>query len=184
LRVNREIRASKVRVIGKDGNQLGVMPTRQAMAIAEEDGLDLVEVVPNAMPPVCKILDYGKYRYQQTKKEKESRKTQHQVKIKEVKLKPNIDEHDLQTKINRARDFIVKGNKVKITCMFRGREMLHIDLGKKVVNRFCVALEDIATVEMPTKMMGRMMTTVIAPLAGKKSKSTKMEFSRAKDEDK
>lgn len=183
LRINRAIRADKVRVIGADGRQLGVMPVRQALALAEEAGLDLVEVVPKAIPPVCKILDYGKYRYQQTKKEKETRKSQHQVKVKEVKLKPNIDEHDLQTKIKHAREFIQKGNKVKITCMFRGREMLHLDLGKKLVKRFCEELEDIAQIEAPPKQQGRMLTTVIAP-STKKTKSAKMELERAKNENK
>ncbi len=131
-------------------------------------------MVPKAIPPVCKILDYGKFRYQQTKKEKETRKSQHQIKVKEVKLKPNIDEHDLQTKLKHAREFLLKGNKVKITCMFRGREMLHIDLGKKVVNRFCEELADVASIEAPAKMQGRMMTTVLSP-ASKKVKSSKPE---------
>ena len=181
MRINREIRADRVRVIGADGKQLGVMPTRQAMTLAQQENLDLVEVVPNSNPPVCKILDYGKFRYQQTKKEKESRKTQHQVKVKEVKLKPNIDEHDLQTKIKRAKEFLLKGNKVKITCMFRGREMLHMDLGRKVVDRFCKELDEFAMIEAPPKMMGRILTTVLAPQI-KKSKLVKMENHSDKNE--
>ena len=123
MRINREIRAPKVRLIGKDGKQIGVVSIADAQSHAQRDGLDLVEISPNAEPPVCKIVDYGKYRYQMTKKERESKKGQHQAKLKEIKIKPNIDEHDLQVKIKRAREFIEKGNKVRVTCMFREREM-------------------------------------------------------------
>jgi translation initiation factor IF-3 len=169
LRINREIRAEKIRVIAEDGTQLGVMTPREAIFQAEQDGLDLVEIAPNAKPPVCKIIDYGKFRYHQTKKEKESRKAQHQVKVKEIKVKPNIDVHDFQTKVKHAREFITKGNKVRITCMFRGREMLHLDLGEKVVQKFCEELADIAACEAPPKQMGRSLTTVLNPV-GKKPK--------------
>ncbi len=169
MRINREIRADKVRVISEAGEQIGVMSLREALAKAEEVNLDLVEISPLAKPPVVKIVDYGKFRYQQQKKEKDSKKAQVQIKVKEVKLKPNIDEHDFQTKLKHARDFILKGNKVRISVMFRGREMLHIDLGYKVVSRFCDDLSDIASVETNSKMMGRTMTTVLTP-SGKKPK--------------
>jgi translation initiation factor IF-3 len=163
LRINRQIRAPKVRVIGPEGDQIGVLLLKDALLKAQEANLDLVEVAPNAEPPVCKIVDYGKFRYDQTKREKESKKAQHQVRVKEVKLKPNIDEHDFQTKLKQARGFIEKGNKVKVTCMFRGREMVHTDLGQKVVQNFCKGLEDIALVEAPPKLLGRSLIGVLAP---------------------
>lgn len=169
MRINRQIRADKIRVIGSDGKQLGVMSPRDALAQAQEEGLDLVEISPNAKPPVCKIIDYGKFRYSQTKKEKETRKATHQVKVKEIKVKPNIDVHDLNTKLKHAREFLLKGNKVRVTCSFRGREMLHLDLGRKVVKQFCEELEDIAQIEAPLKQMGRTMSLVLAPL-GKRTK--------------
>jgi translation initiation factor IF-3 len=167
LKVNREIRAPKVRLIGKDGSQIGVVSIKDAMMHAEQAGLDLVEISPNASPPVCKIIDYGKYRYQITKKERESKKAQHQAKLKEIKVKPNIDEHDLMTKIKHAREFIEKGNKVRVTCMFRGREMAHPELGEKVTERFVQELKDIAQVEASPKLMGRNLSLVLAP-QGKK----------------
>ncbi len=168
MRINREIRAEKVRVIGSDGSQIGVMLVRDAVKQAEEEGLDLVEIAPNANPPVCKIIDFGKFKYHQLKKEKESKKSQHQVKVKEIKFKPNIDKHDFLTKEKHARDFLLKGNKVRITCTFRGREMLHTDLGEKVVQQLCDDLSDISIVESPIKLFGRTITLVLAPM-GKKS---------------
>jgi len=168
LRINREIRVPRVRVIDKDGAQLGVLLTSEAIMRAEMAGLDLVEVSASADPPVCKIIDYGKFRYQLTKKEKESKKSQHQVKVKEVKLKPNTDDHDLQVKMRHAREFIEKGNKVRITCTFRGREMQHPEFGERVVRTFCEGLADIATEEAPAKLMGRSLSTVLAPGAKKK----------------
>jgi translation initiation factor IF-3 len=156
-----------VRVIDKDGGQLGVLTLIDALNRAEASGLDLVEISPSADPPVCKIIDYGKYRYQQTKKEKESKKSQHQVKVKEIKVKPNTDEHDLMTKLRHAREFIAKGNKVRITCVFRGREMMHTEFGEKVVKRMCQELSDIATAESPAKMFGRNLSVVLVP-GGKK----------------
>jgi len=173
LKVNREIRAPKVRVIAQTGEQLGVMALYEALAKAEEAGLDLVEIVPGSVPPVCKIINYGKFRYDQTKREKESKKSQHQVKVKEVKLKPNIDDHDLQTKIRHAKDFIAKGNKVKVSCMFRGRELMHPEIGERVVKEFCEELEDIAMAESPAKMLGRMLSVVLAPGAKKKKEAPK-----------
>lgn len=169
MRINREIRADRLRVITEDGDQLGILTFREALAKAEEMGLDLVEIAPTAKPPVAKIIDYGKLRYLQAKKEKEGKKAQVVIKVKEIKLKPNIDIHDFQTKLKHAREFIVKGNKVRLTIMFRGREMLHLDLGQKVVKEFCEELADIAIVEAPPKLMGRAMSTTLAP-SGKRPK--------------
>ena len=181
LRINKQIRAPKVRVIDSDGNQVGLMGSREALTLAQSQGLDLVEIAPNANPPVCKIIDYGKYRYDQTKKEKESKKSQHQVKIKEIKLKPNIDEHDFQTKIKKAYSFLEKGNKVKITCTFRGRETAYPQLGQRVVDLMCKELEAIAQVESPAKMLGKSMTCILSPGA---AKGKRKETSNAKNEDK
>ncbi len=169
MRINRQIRASSVRVIGKDGGQVGVLSIQEAQALADSDKLDLVEISPNAQPPVCKIVDYGKFKYQQTKKDKENKKTQHQVKIKEIKVKPNTDEHDLQVKLKRARDFIQKNNKVRVTCMFRGREMAHPEIGRRVVQKIVDELADIATAEAFPKQMGRNLSVTLAP-GVKKSK--------------
>ncbi|MBM3207656.1 MAG: translation initiation factor IF-3 [Chlamydiae bacterium] len=167
-RINREIRAAKVRVIDQDGEQLGVLTVPEAIAKAELAGLDLVEIAPNAEPPVCKIIDYGKYRYQMTKKEKESKKSQHQVKVKEIKIKPTTDEHDIQVKVKHAREFIAKGDKVRITCVFRGRELMHPEIGKKAVDKICEDLSDIATPEAEARLMGRNLSTVLAPGSKKK----------------
>ena len=168
MRTNRAIRVPEVRLIGKDGDQIGVVPTAKALELAQEAELDLVEISPRAKPPVCKIIDYGKYRYEQTKKEKENKKAQHQVKLKEVKTKPNIDEHDLQTKLRRAKDFLEKGNKVRVTCTFRGREMAHPEIGRRVVDRFCEELKELSQIETPAKQMGRNLSLVLAPLGKKK----------------
>ena len=167
MKINREIRALKVRVIDKDGNQLGVLTIAEALSRAESAGLDLIEIAPNAEPPVCKIIDYGKYRYQLTKKEKENKKAQHQVKVKEIKVKPNTDEHDVETKLKHAKEFISKGNKVRLTCVFRGREMMHPEFGQGVIKRMIEALAEIAAPESPAKMLGRNLSVVLAP-GGKK----------------
>jgi len=166
--LNREIRAPKVRVIGSTGEQMGVMNARDALKLAEDEGLDLVEIAPNAVPPVCKIVDYGKFRYDQTKREKESKKASHQIKVKEVKLKPNIDEHDLQTKLKHAKDFLEKGNKVKFTCMFRGREMAHTSIGQRLMQKVVEELQEVAMVESPVSLFGRFLTVVLAPQKKKK----------------
>lgn len=158
-----------MRVIDKDGTQVGIITCMEAIRMAENAGLDLVEIAPNAEPPVCKIIDYGKYRYQMTKKEKESKKSQHQVKVKEIKVKPNTDQHDLQFKIKRAREFIEKGNKVRLTCTFRGREQAHPEFGERVLQRIIDDLSDISTPEAPVKKFGRNMSTVIAPGTKKKT---------------
>ena len=168
MRINKQIRTPKVRLIGKDGKQIGIIEITQALMQAQQDGLDLVEISPNAKPPVCKIIDYGKFRYQLTKKEKESKKAQHQAKLKEIKVKPNIDDHDLQFKIRHAREFIEKGNKVRVTCMFRGREMARTELGEKVTNKIIDELQDIAQTESPPKLMGRNLSLVLAPIGKKK----------------
>ena len=170
LRINRRIRAPKVRVIGADGSQVGILLIKEALTLAEQEGLDLVEISPNASPPVCKIIDYGKYRYDQTKREKESKKSQHQIKVKEVKLKPNIDEHDFQTKLKASRRFIEEGNKVKLTCFFRGREMAYPERGEAVVKRMIEELQDIAQVESPAKLIGRSINCVLFPAITKKKK--------------
>lgn len=149
--------------------------------MSEEAGLDLVEIAPEAKPPVCKVIDYGKFRYDQTKKEKESRKARHVIKVKEIKVKPNIDDHDFETKLRHAKSFLEEGNKVKVTCQFRGREMAHTEIGEKVVAKFCAALEEISQAESEPKRLGRFLNVVLAP-CGKKKKS--QEISRAKDEDK
>lgn len=168
MRINKQIRAPKVRVINSVGEQVGVLSIDEALDLAKEEGLDLVEIAPQANPPVCKVIDYGKFRYQQTKKEKENKKAQHQSKLKEVKMKPNIDEHDFQVKLKRARDFILKGDKVKVTCVFRGREIVHSEIGKGMMGRFCEALMDIANVESEAKLLGRSLSLVLAPLGKKK----------------
>lgn len=171
MRVNREIKAPKVRVIGQDGEQIGIMSVADALQQASDAKKDLVEISPNSTPPVCKIIDYGKFRYDQTKREKESKKASHQVKIKEVKVKPNISEHDLQTKLRHAKEFLIKGNKVKISCMFRGRQMAHTDIGQRVVQQMVQALteeHEVAIVESPVKLFGRFITVVLAPAQKKK----------------
>lgn len=173
MKANREIRAPKVRVISQTGEQIGIISTQEALARAEEAGLDLVEIVPGSSPPVCKIMNYGKFRYDQTKREKENKKTQHQIKVKEIKLKPNIDENDLNTKLRHARDFIQKGNKVKLTCTFRGREMMHPEIGEKIVQKFCDELDEIAMPEAPMKMFGRILNVVLAPGSKKKKEAPK-----------
>jgi translation initiation factor IF-3 len=170
LRINRQIRTSNVRLIGSDGKQIGIVPLSKALKLAEEEDLDLVEIAPNASPPVCKIIDYGKYKYQQIKKEKENKKSQHLVKIKEIKFKPNIDKHDFLTKEKHIKEFIEKGYKVRISLFFRGREMLHVDLGKKVLQTLIDDLKDISVVEAPIKLMGKNMSTMLAPMSSKKRK--------------
>lgn len=151
------------------------MALYEALDRAAEAGLDLVEIVPGSNPPVCKIINYGKFRYDQTKREKESKKAQHQIKVKEVKLKPNIDTHDLETKKKHAREFISKGNKVKITCTFRGREMAHPEIGQKIVHDFVEEMEDVATAESDAKLMGKMLTVILAPGAKKKKEAPKTQ---------
>ena len=155
--INEQIRDREIRLIGEDGQQLGIMSSREAMKIAREAELDLVKIAPQAKPPVCKIIDYGKYRYELARKEKEAKKKQKLIEIKEVRLSPNIDSNDLNTKIASARKFIEKGNKVKVTLRFRGREMAHVQSSRHILDEFAKALEDIALVDKPAKMEGRSM---------------------------
>ncbi|MBS0654691.1 MAG: translation initiation factor IF-3 [Verrucomicrobia bacterium] len=170
MRVNHDIRAPKLRVISATGEQLGVLSFHEALSLAQQQGLDLVEVVAKEVPPVCKIIDYGKFRYDQTKREKESKKSQHQVKVKELKVSPNISEHDLDVKLRHAREFLEAGNKVKISCLFRGREMMHPEFGERLFDKIKQVLEDLAIIEVPAKMFGRMLSMILAPGAKKKGK--------------
>ena len=158
LMINEQIRDREVRVVSATGEQLGIMSSRDAFKLAQEAGLDLVKIAPTARPPVCKIIDYGKFRYEQARKEKEAKKKQKTVEIKEVRLSPNIDENDLNTKAGAARKFITKGNRVKVTLRFRGREMAHVQSSKVILDEFAKRLEDVAVVEKPPKMEGRSMT--------------------------
>lgn len=158
LLINEQIRDKEVRVVGEDGEQLGIMSSRDAMKLAEEAGLDLVKIAPTAKPPVCKIVDYGKFKYEQTRKEKEAKKKQKVIEIKEIRLSPNIDTNDLNTKMNAARKFLSKGDKVKITLRFRGREMAHMANSKHILDDFAQELSDIAVVEKAPKVEGRSMT--------------------------
>ena len=160
--INEQIRDREIRLIGEDGAQLGIMSAREAMKIAQEAELDLVKIAPAAKPPVCKIIDYGKYKYEQARKEKEAKKKQKTVEVKEVRLSPNIDTNDLNTKINNAKKFISKGNKVKVTLRFRGREMAHVQQSKHILDDFAETLADVAVVEKPAKMEGRAMSMVLA----------------------
>ena len=155
--INEQIRDREIRLIGEDGQQLGIMSSREAMKIAREAELDLVKIAPQAKPPVCKIIDYGKYRYELARKEKEAKKKQKTIEVKEVRLSPNIDSNDMNTKIASARKFIEKGNKVKVTLRFRGREMAHVQSSRHILDEFAKALEDIALVDKPAKMEGRSM---------------------------
>ena len=160
--INEQIRDREVRVIGADGTQLGIMSAREAFKLAQEAELDLVKIAPTAKPPVCKIIDYGMYRFEMARNEKEARKKQKTVEIKEVRLSPNIESNDLNTKINAARKFITKGDKVKVSLRFRGREMAHVQNSKHILDDFAEALSEIATVEKAPKMEGRSMTMVLA----------------------
>lgn len=155
--INGQIRDREVRVIGTDGEQLGVMSARDAQKLADEAELDLIKIAPKAKPPVCKIMDYGKFRYEQQKREKEAKKKQHVVETKEIRLSPNVEMNDLKTKANNARKFITKGDKVKVTLRFRGREMAHIGSSAHVLDDFAKMLEDIAQVSKAAKLEGRNM---------------------------
>ncbi len=162
LMLNEQIRDKEIRLIGEDGEQLGIMSAKDAMKMAKEAGLDLVKIAPTAKPPVCKIVDYGKYRYEQARREKEAKKKQKVTEVKEIHLSPNIDVNDLTTKANQARKFVEKGNKVKVALRFRGREMAHMATGKEVLDTFFEKLSDIAVVEKPAKLEGRSMIMVLA----------------------
>ncbi|MFT3983366.1 MAG: translation initiation factor IF-3 [Lachnospiraceae bacterium] len=156
--INEQIRDKEVRVVGEEGEQLGVMPVKDAQKLAEDAGLDLVKIAPTAKPPVCKIVDYGKFKYEQTRRDKEAKKKQKVIDIKEVRMSPNIDTNDLNTKINAARKFIQKGDRVKVTLRFRGREMAHMHSSRHILDNFAESLADIAVIEKPPKVEGRTMT--------------------------
>lgn len=167
MRINEEIRAREVRVIGSDGEQLGIMSGREAQQLAYEKHLDLVEIAPTAKPPVCRIMDYGKYRYEQQKREKESRKKQKTFDIKEVKLRPGIEEHDFNVKFKNAVRFLEDGDKVKVTIMLRGRELSHPELGEVLLNKMAAQLKEMAVVERQPKLEGKNMIMIVAPKPSK-----------------
>lgn len=163
MRSNRRIRVPEVRLINAEGEQLGVYATYEAIRLAEQDGLDLVEISPHARPPVCKIMDYGKYKYEQSKKRHEAKKHQIVVKTKEIKMRPATDEHDLQTKLKHIRRFLEEGNKVKITVRFRGREMAHREQGKERLERIMGEVGELGQLDQYPKLEGRMMSMILAP---------------------
>ena len=165
MQINEDIRDREVRVVTDGGEQLGIMSAKEALRKAEERNLDLVKISPNAKPPVCKIMDYGKYRFEQSKREKENRKNQRVIEIKEIRLSLNIDTHDFETKVNHAHKFLKAGNKVKVSIRFRGREMAHPQIGEFSMKRFAEACEEFATVEKPAKLEGRQMLMFLAPKA-------------------
>ena len=160
--INEQIRDKEVRLIGPDGEQIGVMSSKEAYFKAKDAGLDLVKISPNAKPPVCKIVDYGKYRYEQTRKAKEAKKKQRTVETKEIRLSPNIDTNDLNTKVNQTKKFLQKGNKIKVSLRFRGREMAHKDVGREILNSFYEQLKDVAVGDTPAKMEGRSMVMFLS----------------------
>ncbi len=157
------IRVREVRVISPEGEQLGILPIEEALAVAQERELDLVEVAPNERPPVCRIMDFGKYKYQQAKRSQEAKKRQKVIQTKEVKMRPKTEEHDYQFKMRHARRFLEEGDKVKVTVLFRGREMDHIDLGQRILDRVIADCKDVATIEQHPKFEGQALTTVLTP---------------------
>lgn len=175
MQVNEEIRDREVRVIGADGAQLGIMPTRKALELAEEAELDLVKIVPTAVPPVCKLIDYDKHRYEQAKREKELRKNQKVVEIKEVQLSATIEENDIAIKAKSAIKFLNEGNKVKVSIRFRGRQITHSDIGMQVMNDFIERVKDVATVERRPMIEGRHMLMILVPKTEKAQKAEKAD---------
>ena len=167
MQINEEITDKEVRLISNDGEQLGIVSAAQAQKLAAEKNLDLVKIAPQAKPPVCKIMDYGKYRFEQSKREKEAKKNQRVIEIKEIRLSPNIDVHDFDTKVGHARKFLAAGNKIKVSIRFRGREMTHTDLGLSIMAQFAEKCADIAAVEKPAKLEGRQMLMFLAPKSAK-----------------
>ena len=161
--MNYLIKTSPVRLIDSENNQVGVVNIDAAMDMAKEVGLDLVEIAPNSEPPVCRIMDYGKFRYQQKQKEKKSHKKQHNIVIKEIRLRPKIDKHDLDTKLGHARKFIEKGNRVQFSMLFRGREMLHLEQGREIMANIVETMEDIAKIDRHPNLQGRRMTMTVVP---------------------
>jgi len=171
--INEQIRDKEVRLIGEEGEQLGIMSAKEAMKLAEEAGLDLVKIAPTAQPPVCKIVDYGKYKYEQGKREKENKKKQQVVEVKEVQLSCRIEKHDLDTKVQRAIKFLKEGNKVRVCLRFKGREMAHQDLGREVVANFCELCSEFSTIDKPPVLEGRQISVFLMPVKEVKKKSNK-----------
>lgn len=161
--VNEQIRDREVRLISETGEQLGIVSSREAKEIAAEKNLDLVKISPNAKPPVCKIMNYGKHKFEQSKRQKEARKKQKVISVKEVRLSPNIEEHDVQTKMKNANKFLSKGDRVKVSVRFRGRELAHTDVGRKILLKFADGLKEVSDMEKPPKMEGRFMVMFLAP---------------------
>ncbi len=172
-RVNERIRVPQVRVIADDGTQVGVLPVREALALAQSKNLDLVEVSPTARPPVCRIMDYGKFKYEQNRRARKAKKKQHQTQLKEIKMRPKIDDHDYDFKVNHARNFLNERDKVKVTVTFRGREMAHQDLGYTLIMKVITQLADIANVESTPRTEGRTLTAVLMPKAAKPAPGAK-----------
>jgi translation initiation factor IF-3 len=162
LRINEEIRVKEVRVVSNTNEQLGIMPVKEALRLALEQHFDLVEVAPTAKPPVCRIMDFGKFKYEQQKRDKEAKKKQKVVTVKEVKVRPNIEEHDFNVKFKNAQRFLEDGDKVKVTIMFRGRELSHPELGKQVLEKMAAQLKELATVEREPKLEGKNMIMILA----------------------
>ena len=165
--LNEDIRDSEIRLIGSTGEQLGIMSAAQARRIADEQGLDLVKISPQATPPVCKLMDYGKFRFEQGKREKEAKKNQHVVEIKEIRMSPGIDVGDFNTKLKNAQKFLADGNRVKVSVRFRGREMAHTDIGKDLLVRFAEQCAEVATLDKEPKLEGRSMSIFLSPKTGK-----------------
>jgi translation initiation factor IF-3 len=181
-RVNERIRIREVRLVDENGQQVGVIPTMQALEMARDRGLDLVEVAPNAIPPVCRLMDYGKYRYEQSRKERESRKNQTTVELKEVRIRPKIDGHDLETKGRQAAKFLDGGDKVKVSVLFRGREMAHPEIGRGLLDQLIELLRPHGALEQMPKIEGRTMTIILAPLKQKLEKEGTNSRGEAKAE--
>jgi len=163
VRVNERIRVPQVRVIADDGTQVGVLPVREALTLAQSKGLDLVEVSPTARPPVCRIMDYGKFKYEQNRRARKAKKKQHQMQLKEIKMRPKIEEHDYTFKLQHARAFLEGRDKVKLTVTFRGREIAHQEIGHRLIQKVIASLADVSTVESPPRSEGRTLTSVLMP---------------------
>lgn len=177
-RVNERIRIREVRLIDEEGRQIGIIPTREAMEMARERGLDLVEVAPNAVPPVCRLMDYGRFRYEQSRRERDSRRNQHVVRLKEVRIEPKIGEHDLETKGRQAARFLDGGDKVKLSVLFRGRSITHPELGRTLLDQLADQLREHGTIEQSPRMEGRTMTMHMAPVRQKATSSDREDAQR------
>lgn len=179
--MNERIRANQVRVIGEDGQQLGVMSSTEALRIAREQGFDLVAVAPEAVPPVCRIMDFNKYKYQQARQEREAKKKHHMAKLKEMKFKPHINDHDYQVKLNRLKKFLSRGDKAKVTMVYRGREMAHLDVGRRILDRLIKDLDTVGLVDRTPLLEGRFITMIFSPdhVALKRAEQDKERAARA-----